>query len=135
MIIEADVAVIGRGPAGLTPAIHAQRSGAGKVLLLEREEELGGILKQCIHNGFGLEQFKQDYTGPEYAERLITELGKTSVRCYLNTLVMDISSDRVITAVSPEHGGLDITAKSIVLAMGCRERTRGSIGIPGTRPA
>lgn len=135
MIIEADVAVIGSGPAGLTAALHAQRSVAGKVLLLEREEELGGILKQCIHNGFGLEQFKQDYTGPEYAERLITELGKTTVQCYLNTLVTDISSDRVITAVSPEHGVLEIRAKGIILAMGCRERTRGSIGIPGTRPA
>jgi thioredoxin reductase len=134
--MEVDVAVIGSGPAGLTAAIHAHhRSGAEKVLLLEREEELGGILKQCIHNGFGLEQFKQDYTGPEYAERLIKELGKTSVQCLLNTMVTDVSSDRVITALSPEHGALEIKAKSIVLAMGCRERTRSSIGIPGTRPA
>ena len=133
--MEADVAVIGSGPAGLTAAIHAHKSGARKVLLLEREEELGGILKQCIHNGFGLEQFKQDYTGPEYAERLIKELEKTGVQCFLNTLVTDLSSDRVITALSPEHGALEIKAKSIVLAMGCRERTRGSIGIPGTRPA
>jgi len=135
MIIEVDVGVIGSGPAGLTAAIHAYKSGAGKVLLLEREEELGGILKQCIHNGFGLEQFKQDYTGPEYAERLINELEKTGVQCFLNTLVTDLSSDRVITALSPEHGALEIRAKSIVLAMGCRERTRPSIGIPGTRPA
>jgi len=133
--MEADVAVIGSGPAGLTAAIHAHRSGARKVLLLEREEELGGILKQCIHNGFGLEQFKQDYTGPEYAERLIKELKETDVQCFLNTLVTDLSSDRVITALSPEHGALEIKAKSIVLAMGCRERTRSSIGIPGTRPA
>jgi len=133
--MEADVAVIGSGPAGLTAAILAHRSGARKVLLLEREEELGGILKQCIHNGFGLEQFKQDYTGPEYAERLIKELEETDVQCFLNTLVTDLSSDRVITALSPEHGALEIEAKSIVLAMGCRERTRSSIGIPGTRPA
>lgn len=133
--MEADVAVIGSGPAGLTAAIHAHRSGARKVLLLEREEELGGILKQCIHNGFGLEQFKQDYTGPEYAERLIKELKETDVQCFLNTLVTDLSSDRVITALSPEHGALEIKAKSIILAMGCRERTRSSIGIPGTRPA
>jgi NADPH-dependent 2,4-dienoyl-CoA reductase/sulfur reductase-like enzyme len=134
-MMEADVAVIGSGPAGLTAAIHAHKNGARKVMLLEREEELGGILKQCIHNGFGLEQFKQDYTGPEYAERLIKELEETGVRCFLNTLVTDLSSDRVITALSPEHGALEIEAKSIVLAMGCRERTRPSIAIPGTRPA
>jgi thioredoxin reductase len=133
--MEVDVAVIGSGPAGLTAAIYAHHSGAGKVLLLEREEELGGILKQCIHNGFGLEQFKQDYTGPEYAERLTTEVEKTDVQCLLNTMVTNISSDRIITALSPEHGALEIRAKSIVLAMGCRERTRGNIGIPGTRPA
>jgi NADPH-dependent 2,4-dienoyl-CoA reductase/sulfur reductase-like enzyme len=134
-MMEVDVAVIGSGPAGLTAAMHAHKSGARKVMLLEREEELGGILKQCIHNGFGLEQFKQDYTGPEYAERLIKELEQTGVQCYLNTLVTDLSPDRVITALSPEHGAREITAKSIVLAMGCRERTRPSIGIPGTRPA
>jgi thioredoxin reductase len=135
MIIEVDVAVIGSGPAGLTAAIYAHNSGARNVLLLEREEELGGILKQCIHNGFGLEQFKQDYTGPEYAERLTKELEKTDVQCFLNTLVTDLSAEKVITAFSPEHGPLEIKAKSIVLAMGCRERTRSSIGIPGTRPA
>jgi NADPH-dependent 2,4-dienoyl-CoA reductase/sulfur reductase-like enzyme len=135
VIKEVDVAVIGSGPAGLTAATHARKNDAKRVLLLEREEELGGILKQCIHNGFGLEQFKQDYTGPEYAERLIKELEKTGVQCLLNTMVTDLSSDRVITAVSPEHGALRIRAKSIVLAMGCRERTRPGIGIPGTRPA
>jgi thioredoxin reductase len=135
MTEEVDVAVIGSGPAGLTAAIHAHQNDTRKVLLLEREEELGGILKQCIHNGFGLEQFKQDYTGPEYAERLIKELGQTNVQCLLNTLVTDISADRIITALSPERGALEIRAKSIVLAMGCRERTRPNIGIPGTRPA
>jgi protoporphyrinogen oxidase len=83
MIMQVDVAVIGSGPAGLTAAAYAHKSGARKVLLLEREEELGGILKQCIHNGFGLEQFKQDYTGPEYAERLIRELEMTGVQCFL----------------------------------------------------
>jgi len=133
--MEADVTVIGSGPAGLVAALHADKSGAKKVLLLEREEELGGILKQCIHNGFGLEQFKQDYTGPEYAERLIEEIEKTNVRYFLNTMVTGLSPDRTITAVNPEKGVFQIKSKSVVLAMGCRERARGSINIPGTRPA
>jgi NADPH-dependent 2,4-dienoyl-CoA reductase/sulfur reductase-like enzyme len=133
--MQADVAVIGSGPAGLVAAIEANRSGANNVLVLEREEELGGILKQCIHNGFGLEQFKKDYTGPEYAERLIQDLGKTGVRCFLNTMVTGVLPDRTITAVNSENGVFQIESKSIVLAMGCRERARGSIGIPGTRPA
>jgi len=133
--MQADVAVIGSGPAGLVAAIEAYRSGAKDVLLLEREEELGGILKQCIHNGFGLEQFKKDYTGPEYAERLIEDLGKTGVRCFLNTMVTGVTPDKTITAVNSENGVFQIESKSIVLAMGCRERARGSINIPGTRPA
>jgi NADPH-dependent 2,4-dienoyl-CoA reductase/sulfur reductase-like enzyme len=133
--MEADVTVIGSGPAGLTAALHADKSGAKNVLLLEREEELGGILKQCIHNGFGLEQFKEDYTGPEYAERLIGETEKTNVRCFLNTMVTGVAPDRTITAVNPEKGVFQIESKSVVLAMGCRERARGSIKIPGTRPA
>ena len=133
--MNADVTVIGSGPAGLTAALHAYRSGAREVLLLEREEELGGILKQCIHNGFGLEQYKTDYTGPEYAERLIQEVEKTGVKCFLNTMVTDVSPDKTITAVNPVKGVFRIKSRSIVLSMGCRERARGSIGIPGTRPA
>jgi len=135
MDVEADVTVIGSGPAGLTAALHAHESGAKNVLLLEREEELGGILKQCIHNGFGLEQFKKDYTGPEYAERLIEDLGKTNVQYFLNTMVLSLSPDKAITAVSPEKGLFHIKSRSVVLAMGCRERPRSSINIPGTRPA
>ena len=133
--MEADVTVVGSGPAGLVAALHAHESGARDVLLLEREEELGGILKQCIHNGFGLEQFKKDYTGPEYAERLIEEVEKTDVRRFLNTMVTAVAPDRTVTAVNPEDGVFEVKSKSVVLAMGCRERPRGSISIPGTRPA
>ncbi|MDR9459423.1 MAG: FAD-dependent oxidoreductase, partial [Dehalococcoidia bacterium] len=133
--MQADVTVIGSGPAGLIAALHATRSGARNVLLLEREEELGGILKQCIHNGFGLEQFKEDYTGPEYADRLIDDIEKTSIRYLLNTMVLAVLPDRTIKAVNPEKGVFYIESKSVVLAMGCRERSRGSINIPGTRPA
>jgi len=133
--MQADVTVIGSGPAGLVAALHASKSGARNVLLLEREEELGGILKQCIHNGFGLEQFKEDYTGPEYAERLIDEVSKTSICYLLNTMVLAVSPDRTIKAVNPKKGVFYIESKSVVLAMGCRERSRGSINIPGTRPA
>ncbi len=133
--MKSDVTVIGSGPAGLTAALNADRSGAKNVLLLEREEELGGILKQCIHNGFGLEQFKKDYTGPEYAERLIEEIEESNVRCLLNTMVIGLSPDRTVTAVNPGKGVFRIESKSVVLAMGCRERARGSINIPGTRPA
>ena len=134
--MEADVTVIGSGPAGLVAALYADRSGAKNVLLLEREEELSGILKQCIHNGFGLEQYKEDYTGPEYAERLLEELEKTNVRYFLNTMVIAVSPGRTITAVNPEKGVFQIKSKSVVLAMGCRERSRGSIiNLAGTRPA
>ncbi len=135
MRTEADVVVIGGGPAGLVAGIEAKRNGAKKVVILEREDELGGILKQCIHNGFGTLLFHKDLTGPEYAENLVEEVKKENVEYLLNTMVIDLAKDKTITAVSPERGVFEIQAKSVVLAMGCRERARGNLLIPGTRPA
>ncbi|MCD6427187.1 MAG: FAD-dependent oxidoreductase [Caldisericaceae bacterium] len=133
--MDADIVVIGGGPAGLVAGIEAKKSGAEKVVILEREDELGGILKQCIHNGFGTLLFHKDLTGPEYAENLIEEVKKENVEYFLNTMVTDITKDKTITAISPERGVFEIRAKSVVLAMGCRERARGNLLIPGTRPA
>lgn len=130
-----DVAVIGGGPAGLAAAIGAREEGALNVLILERDRHsLGGILNQCIHNGFGLHRFKQELTGPEYAERDIARVRELGVRTLLGTMVLDITPQRVVTAVNP--GGFhEIRAGAVVLAMGCRERPRGALNIPGSRPA
>ena len=133
--MNVDVAVIGGGPAGLVAALHAKRNGARSVLLLERDNELGGILKQCIHTGFGLKLFREDLTGPEYAERLIQSVENEGIECFFDTMVIELSPDKVITAVCPEKGLFQVRPKSIVLAMGCRERPRGSLTILGTRPA
>ncbi len=130
-----DVVVIGGGPAGLVAGLAAKRNGAKDVLILEREDELGGILKQCIHNGFGTLLFKKDLTGPEYAENLINDVEKEHVEYMLNTMVIGINKNREITAVNSKQGVFTIKAKSVVLAMGCRERPRGNIIIAGTRPA
>ena len=130
-----DVAVIGAGPAGLAAALEARKNGAEKVVILERDFEAGGILNQCIHNGFGLHYFKEELTGPEYAERFIDELRKTDIELKLNTMVLGLSQAKHIIAVNPQEGVLGIDAGAVVLAMGCRERPRGSLGIPGTRPA
>ncbi|MEG0595043.1 MAG: FAD-dependent oxidoreductase [Christensenella sp.] len=133
--MDYDVAVIGAGPAGLAAAIEARKNGAERVIVLERDFEAGGILNQCIHNGFGLHYFNEELTGPEYAERFIDELNSTSIELKLNTMVLDITENRHITAVNSKEGVIEIDAGAVVLAMGCRERPRGALGIPGTRPA
>lgn len=130
-----DVIVVGGGPAGLAAAISAKENGAANVLLLERQDELGGILNQCIHNGFGLHYFKTELTGPEYAERFIDKLNQSGVHVLCGTMVLDIYSGKTLHAISQKYGYLALSAKAIVLAMGCRERTRGALGIPGSRPA
>lgn len=130
-----DVIVIGGGPAGLAAACAACEKGAGKVLVIERDRELGGILNQCIHNGFGLHHFKEELTGPEYAGRFIALLKKTRAEVKTDTMVVEITPDRHVHAVNSREGWLDLEAGAIVLAMGCRERTRGAIAIPGDRPA
>ena len=132
---EVDLAIIGAGPAGMAAAITARESGLDNIILLERAEDLGGLLNQCIHNGFGLHYFKEDLTGPEYAERFIPKLYSLGIKVCLNTMVTHLYSDRSATAINKEWGEFKILAKSIILAMGCRERTRHGIGIPGSRPA
>ena len=130
-----DVIVIGGGPAGLAAATSAYENGAASVALLERKEDLGGILNQCIHNGFGLHHFKEELTGPEYAERFINGLPNTPIDVILNAMVLEITQDKRVYFLSPQEGYRELKAGSIVLTMGCRERTRGAIGIPGDRPA
>ena len=130
-----DVIVVGGGPAGLAAAWAAWEGGAKRVLLVERDRELGGILNQCIHTGFGLHHFKEELTGPEYAQRFVDMLEGTCVQVMLDAMVLRVTQDRRVHAISPAHGYRVLNAKAVVLAMGCRERTRGAIGIPGDRPA
>ena len=133
--MRVNVAVIGGGPAGMSAAAAAKRAGAGKVLIIEREPRLGGILEQCIHNGFGLHKFGEELTGPEYAWRYEEKVRALGIEFKLNTMVLDVSENKVVTATNTQDGIFQIEAKAIILAMGCRERAKGALNIAGSRPA
>ena len=134
-MISYDIVIVGGGPAGLAAAASAKEAGTDSILIIERDRELGGILNQCIHNGFGLHTFKEELTGPEYANRFIEKVLGLGIEYRLDTMVMDISADKVVTAMNRADGMFQIKAKAVILAMGFRERPRGALNIPGYRPA
>lgn len=139
MMLKYDIVIIGGGPAGLAAALSAKAQGAERILILERDRELGGILNQCIHNGFGLHTFKEELTGPEYAWRYIEQVENEKIEYKLNTMVMHLGlnedGSKIVRAVNPEEGMLLIQAEALILAMGCRERPRGALNVAGYRPA